>query len=190
MKRLLVAIAVLNVATLGVSLAAESAQTIDDKRAEKICAIGSARLQNVKGTVLLSRSTAFSQAREGMRLAAGDRVYARKGSADIFVGRNIVTRVSNGVMLTINEKDGSTCVARVSASPSAVGRADGSSDDGLPLTQEELLALGAVVGVTAAGLGVGLSNVDSGDSNNGLPPVLATAPAASTPPSPPSPLSP
>ncbi|ATQ69558.1 MULTISPECIES: hypothetical protein [Methylosinus] len=187
MKKLLAAIAVMNVATLGTSFATESAETINHSRSEKICAVGSARLQNVKGTVLLSRSTAFSQAREGLRLAAGDRVYARKGSADIFVGRNIVTRVSNGVMLTINEKDGSTCVARVSASPSAVGRADGSSEDGLPLTQEELLALGAVVGVTAAGLGVGLSNVDSGDSNNGLPPLLVTAPISNTPPSPLSP---
>lgn len=149
----------------------ESGQRVDLKKSGKVCAAGPAQLKGVKGAVLLSRGGSFAQATEGMRLMLGDHIIARRGFADIVMGGAVVSQVSEGMMVTIDEKDGSVCVARVSANPSAIGQADGAG----ALDTQALLAAGGALGMMGAGLGVGISSVNSGNnaSNNDVPPTLS-----------------
>jgi hypothetical protein len=149
----------------------ESSKGSDQKKSGRICAAGPATLKGVKGSVLLSRGGSFKQASDGMRLASGDHIIARDGVAFIVMGGEIVSQVSDGEMLTIREKDGAVCVARVSANPSAVGQAEEAG----AIDTEGLFLTGGAIGVTGLGLGVGISSANSGAnaSNYDLPPNLS-----------------
>ncbi|MBY6243398.1 hypothetical protein [Methylosinus sp. Sm6] len=161
MRKTVAAIVVLNALALASASAEERDQRVESKGPGKVCAAGPAWLKAVKGAVLVSRGGSFTQASEGMRLAAGDHVIARDGFANVVMGGAIVARVSDGVMITIGEKDGAVCIARVSASPSAVGQAE----QGGGLDAQGLLLAGGALGALGVGLGVGISSVNSSNNN-------------------------
>ncbi|BBU60272.1 hypothetical protein MSC49_02070 [Methylosinus sp. C49] len=122
-----------------------------------VCAVGEARLTNVKGGVLLSRGGSFTELRDAASLSPGDRVLVREGSASITLGDKTAVRADAGAMVTIAENDGAICAKRVSSNPATV--AQESSFDPGPYVAGGFAAI--IVGV---GVGVGVSN--TGNNND------------------------
>ncbi|WP_018267595.1 hypothetical protein [Methylosinus sp. LW4] len=118
------------------------------------CAVGDARLTNVKGGVLLSRGGSFTELRDAAPLSPGDRILVREGSASVTVGDKVAVRADAGAMVTIAENDGVICAKRVASNPEIVGQ-ESSFDPG------PYVAGGAAAIIVGVGVGVGVSNTNN-----------------------------
>ncbi len=150
------------------------------KVARSACAAGGlARLATTKGKVLLSRGGSFSEIQDGAMLSAGDRILVREGSANVVVGKNVVSQAAAGSMLTITEKDGGICAAQVTPNPRVVAADLPMYKGAAPLPPEpepEINPLWIVGGLAVVGagvgLGVGLSNTGGSGPRVPLLPLL------------------
>jgi hypothetical protein len=89
--------------------------------AKSTCApVSSARLTSANGTVLLSRGTGFAEVKLGASLVAGDRLLVKQGSADVALGPSCRAPLGPNSMVTLVEKDGVLCAARLSSDPNVV----------------------------------------------------------------------
>jgi hypothetical protein len=70
--------------------------------------------------VLLSRGTGFAEVKSGASLVAGDRLLVKQGSADVAFGPSCRTPLGPNSMVTLVEKDGVLCAARLSSDPNVV----------------------------------------------------------------------
>jgi hypothetical protein len=100
---------------------AVSTSTPCETQARSTCApAASARLTSANGTVLLSRGTGFAEVKAGASLVAGDRLLVKQGSADLAFGPSCRTPLGPNSMVTLVEKDGVLCAARLSSDPNVV----------------------------------------------------------------------
>jgi len=152
-----------------------------EMQAKSTCAsVPSARLTSAKGTVLLSRGAGFTEATSGAPLFAGDRLLVKEGAADVAFSPSCQTPVGPNSMVTLVEKDGVLCAARLSSDPNVVA-ADLPSRRPPPLEPEPIVTqpvfnpFGLAV---AAGLGVVVWAL-SRDDDSGIiivPPVSPASP--------------
>lgn len=105
---------------------ATAAKTSCQTQARNICApAGSARLLSATGDVLLSRGAGFAEIAPGASLAAGDRLLVKNGAAKIALGGSCQAALRANSMITLVEKNGSLCAARLSADPETLAQGQG-----------------------------------------------------------------
>jgi hypothetical protein len=99
-------------------------------QAKNLCApVTSAQLTAASGAVLLSRGTGFAEIKAGAALVAGDRLLVKQGSAKLSLGGTCQTTLGPQSMVTLVQKDGVLCAARLSSDPSSVAQANGNDKD-------------------------------------------------------------
>jgi hypothetical protein len=118
-------------------------------------------LTNIQGSVMVDRGSGFQSVSATSPVAAGDRVRAVGGSADIVYDDGIVQKVAQSQTVAVLSK-GRPDVPFVGAEGGLAGN--------LPV-------IGATLGVVGIAAGVGMAMSDSGNDSSGLtPPVEGESP--------------
>jgi hypothetical protein len=152
-----------------------------ETQAKSTCAsVPSARLTSPKGTVLLSRGAGFAEIKSGAALFAGDRLLVKQGLADVAFSPSCRTPLGPNSMVTLVEKDGVLCAARLSSDPNVVAadlpsRRPPPSEPESIVTQPVFNPAGLVV---AAGLGIAVWALSREDDSGIIiiPPVSPASP--------------
>src|SRR5829696_7671619 len=132
--------------------------------------VSSARLTSANGTVLLSRGAGFAEIKSGASLVAGDRLLVKQGSADVAFGPSCRTPLGPSSMVTLVEKNGVLCAARLASDPNVVA-ADLPSRRApppppLPVVTESVFNPAWLLVPAAVGIGVAAFALTRGNDNN------------------------
>ncbi|MDB5594711.1 MAG: hypothetical protein JWM36_1672 [Hyphomicrobiales bacterium] len=134
-------------------------------QAKNLCApAGAARLTAASGDVLLSRGAGFAEIKPGTALVAGDRLLVSQGSAQLALGPSCQTNLRAHSMVTLVQKDGTLCAARLSSDPDTLAQGRGGDEQGGeggggftagPYMPVAMVALGGLAVAVGAGAGHG-----------------------------------